>query len=380
MSRRPATESTPSPLSVAILGADAVLAALPATAVQLVYACRAVGYDMVFPASWGDELVAQGTLQYLAGHPDRTTIFCACPRVVERLTHAGPELEPWMLAVAPPPVAAARYLRAAFGEGRRVHITYVGECPGAVDPSIDARLEPAALLAQFAEQDIVAAEQPELFESVLPPDRRRHLSLPGGLPTAERIAAEDPRRALVELEGDDYLVELAQRLMSRQNALIDVALPAGCACAGATRGARATLLALEPPRARGPILDSSIAVDLGVHTRASLGSESGDEPAARARRRTPAPPVVRQQHGEAVPRAFTTHRALAARRVPPEPEPTPFSTRPRTAPAIATVSRLTSYASGGAPPLPIAPAHIVPPPPAKLRPTPVSGAAPLTGR
>ena len=52
--------STPDshPSSVVVLGADAVLAALPATPVQLAHACRALGYDVAFPASWGDEVVA----------------------------------------------------------------------------------------------------------------------------------------------------------------------------------------------------------------------------------------------------------------------------------------------------------------------------------
>ena len=44
--------------SIVVLGADTVLAALPATPVQLAHACRALGYDMAFPASWGDEIVA----------------------------------------------------------------------------------------------------------------------------------------------------------------------------------------------------------------------------------------------------------------------------------------------------------------------------------
>ena len=58
--------------SVLILGTDAVLAAGPATPVQLVHACRAAGYDAVIPASWGDEepphagfFAAKGVLEAL---------------------------------------------------------------------------------------------------------------------------------------------------------------------------------------------------------------------------------------------------------------------------------------------------------------------------
>jgi hypothetical protein len=42
--------------SLVILGTDAVLAAAPATPVQLAHACLAAGYGAAVPASWGDEL------------------------------------------------------------------------------------------------------------------------------------------------------------------------------------------------------------------------------------------------------------------------------------------------------------------------------------
>ena len=387
MSRRPSPDSRP--VSVAVLGTDAVLAALPASAVQLSHACRTLGYDMVFPASWGDELVAQSCLRRLGDRPGEPAILCACPRVADRLTRAGRELEPLMISLPAPPVAAARNLRMAFGD-RTVHITYVGECPAATDPSIDAQIDPAVLLAQFAERDIVPAEQPQFFESVLPPDRRRHFSLPGGVPSAECVAIGDPRRALVELDGADYLVDLAQRLLSRQNALIDLALPAGCACAGATRGARATLIALEPPRAPTPILDVAIdptaiapppspqtdAAPPDGPTRAA-GLAEAPRPEIRLRS-SPAVPMVRPRAGSAVPRAFAVQRAFAARRERPVTAlpPATFSTRPRSRPA--PLEPLAQPARGTIIPLSTEPAYLVspppPPPPTKLRPNPSLGA------
>ena len=39
--------------SIVILGTDAILAALPATPIQLAHACLRIGYQHVVPASWG---------------------------------------------------------------------------------------------------------------------------------------------------------------------------------------------------------------------------------------------------------------------------------------------------------------------------------------
>ncbi|MBX6333602.1 MAG: hypothetical protein IRY91_17285, partial [Gemmatimonadaceae bacterium] len=243
-----------------------MLAAHPASPVQLAHACRALGYDMAFPSSWGDELVAAGCLEQLREWGSEPAIVCACPRVTERLTRAGTELAPWMIALVAPPVAAARYLRAVYGE-RPVHITYVGSCPAAHDPAIDARLAPDELLDAFAERGIALADQPHYFDSMLPPDRRRFTSLPGGAPSPERVAAVDAARTLVELEGDDYLVQLAQHLVARERVVIDLAPQLGCACSGATAArevhdARAALIALEPPRAQSAVLDPAIVVDV----------------------------------------------------------------------------------------------------------------------
>jgi hypothetical protein len=254
------------PSSVALLGSDAVLAALPATPVQLAHACRALGFELAIPASWGDELVAEGCIAQLADRGSEPAIVCACPYVTERLTRVGPELAPWMLTLVAPPVAAARYIRAVYGE-RPVHITYVGTCPAGSNPAFDARCSPDELLAMLAERGIELTAQPELFDSVLPPDRRRFHSLPGGTPSPERLADVAPEYTLVQLEGSDALLALAQRLLTRRPELIDLAPQSGCACSGALvngtpAGARAALVALEPPRAHTPVLDPAVPVEV----------------------------------------------------------------------------------------------------------------------
>ena len=267
-----------------ILGADAVLAALPASPVQLAHACQALGFQLAAPATWGDELIAESCLEQLVGYEHPSAVMCSCPLVTQRLTRSSTALEPFMLTFTSPPVATARYLRSAFS-GQALHITYAGSCPGADDESIDARLRPSDLLDAFLEHDIVVGAQPNCFEALVPLDRRRFYSLPGGAPTRdhlERVAL----RELIELTGDDVVLELTQQLIDQTPALLDLAPALGCACAGAGEhavggNARAGLLTLEPPRARQRVLDVSVQVNVSqtLVEACALQWSAAEEPA-----------------------------------------------------------------------------------------------------
>jgi hypothetical protein len=268
-----------------ILGADTVLAALPSSPVQLAHACHALGFELAAPATWGDELIAESCLEQLSGLEHPTAIMCSCPLVTERLTRSSTTLEPFMLTFVSPPVATARYLRAAY-EGQPLHITYVGACPGADDASIDARMQPSELLEAFAERGIVVGDQPKSFDALVPLDRRRFYSLPGGTPASDHVERSS-NRSLLELAGDDVVLGLTQHLIERTPALVDLALPLGCACAGAGDHARrgkprAALLLLEPPRARQKVLDPSLRVDVSqtLVDACALHVNESDAPAA----------------------------------------------------------------------------------------------------
>src|SRR5688572_18932952 len=133
----PNVERRPVP-AVAIVGNDAVLAAAPASPVQLAHACLQHGFSVAVPASWGDELLAAETVRRLLGREKGPAVMCVCPFVRSRLLASGSDLAPFLVSLVPPPVAAARYLRAAYGE-HAVHITYIGACPSADDAAIDVR-------------------------------------------------------------------------------------------------------------------------------------------------------------------------------------------------------------------------------------------------
>src|SRR5262245_4976485 len=276
---------------IVIIGTDAMLAALPATPVQLAHACLLAGFANVIPVSWGDELIAAAMLRRLAPNAG-PAVQCSCPRVAHRLLSAGGDLRPILVPLVSPPVATARYIRSA-SHPTRVEITYAGACPGSVDDSIDDRITPEQLLAFLADRAIVVEDQPRVFEGVIPPDRRRFRSQPGGLPAADALWSDRGGRSLIEIDGDDISTEIAQHIFSGRTVLIDVSARLGCLCAGAIDGvgpadARHQVVAHEPPRANTPIVNELEPIDLDLsvpspsrsspHTVAAVETAASDYP------------------------------------------------------------------------------------------------------
>ena len=133
-----------------------------------------------------------------------------------------------------PPVAVARYVRASArtpsANAHHVH-RRVSRRGRRVDRhSDDAR---GAHCHARRARHRRSIEQPGVFESIIPPDRRRFRSQPGGVPTAEALWTEIGSRTLVELDGEDFVTEIAQHLLTGKNVLIDASTRLGCVCSGA---------------------------------------------------------------------------------------------------------------------------------------------------
>ncbi|HVF77590.1 MAG TPA: [Fe-Fe] hydrogenase large subunit C-terminal domain-containing protein, partial [Solirubrobacteraceae bacterium] len=294
---------------------------------QLAHACLSSGYHWVVPASWGDELIAGGCLRHLAsrrsGGDTGPAIFCACPYVAHRLLAVGPDLEPFLESFVAPPIAVARYLRTLYAP-TRIRLTYVGRCPGAADDTIDARLTPDELLTVLTERGIDLAAQPRVFDSVIPPDRRRFFSQPGGLPAPDLLRRVDPERRTVELAGPELVTELAQHLLSRAPLLIDVATRLGCACSGALAGvppeaARGRIGLLEPPRAASTVVDERVPVEIELPLPAAARGPIDIVPSSIARRS--AGPVRAVQVAE--PTAASPASPVSSPPSPPAGSPEP---------------------------------------------------------
>jgi hypothetical protein len=172
------------------------------------------------------------------------------------------DLAPLLVTTVAPSVAAARYVRALYGD-RVGQVVYIGECPAASAEEFDAHLHPRDFLKTLEAHGIDPQAQPTVFDAVLPPDRRRFWSLPGGCPSPEMLWQRGHERALVTIAGDDLAIELAQRLLARQSVLVDLTAALGCACSGVTRStpgrsAQIAVMSLEPPRAATPVVDPTI--------------------------------------------------------------------------------------------------------------------------
>lgn len=271
-------ESSKSPESLAVLvvGTDTLIEALPARPIQLANACGAFGFDLAIPLSWGDELVAEAALRTLENRGPAPAILCACPMVRQRLLQAGNDLLNSMVLLASSPVAVARHLRATMGR-RAGAISYVGRCPSAKPPEYDMAYDPQEFFALLRTRGVHLHEQSDVFLNRIPPDRRRFVSLPGGCPTPEALWQRCSERTLVEIEGPDLSIEIAQQLMSPQPTLLDAAMSVGCPCSGVTHSttgfsARVAVTSLEPPQAAAPIVSDEVVAELTIEVPEELKS------------------------------------------------------------------------------------------------------------
>lgn len=285
------TRSSPEKLAVLVIGTDTLIEALPARPIQLAHACGALGFDLAIPLSWGDELVAEAALRALESRGPAPAVFCSCPFVRERLLQAGSDLAGAMVSLVSSPVAVARHLRTSLGSRLRT-LSFVGRCPSATTPEYDLAYDPEEFFAMLRTRGVDLQEQSDVFMDLVPPDRRRFVSLPGGCPTPEVLWRRCNERTLVEVEGRDLSIELAQQLLSSQPILVDAATAMGCSCSGVTEAAtgpsvRVAVTSLEPPRSRTPVVSDSIVPLLTLAVDASSGQIGRGDQAAGVRHRAP---------------------------------------------------------------------------------------------
>ena len=296
---------SPETLAVLVVGTDTLIEALPARPIQLAHACGELGFDLVVPLSWGDELVAEAALRNLEGEPPSHAVLCSCPLVRRRLLQSGPDLAGVMVSLVSPPVAVARHFRASLGN-RVGSLTFVGRCPGATSEDFDVTYDPDAFLQILRDRGIKVESQPDTFVDRLPPDRRRYVSLPGGCPSPDMLWQRCHEMALSEVDGPDLALEIAQLLFQSQPTLVDLAAAVGCHCCGVTAentgvSARVAVTSLEPPRSTTPVITETVLPDLSL----AVADDEGEEITGLGAPLTPSP---------LPPMAVTPSSALAARR------------------------------------------------------------------
>ena len=277
-----ATSTRRPPRAAVILGNDAIVAARPCSAWQLVHACRAAGFDLVMPPTVGDELVAGAYLERLSRTADHAVVACHCPRARALLARCRPEARLPPIRVVAPPVAAARALRLTYGPS--ILVTYIGDCPAADDPSINARFSPAGFLASLDRQGIVMPTQPNAMPAAEATRWHRYLSVPGGLPALRWLARAPVNRVFRDVNAKD--LDAARHAGSRSKVLLDLTECSGCAC-GAQR---ARIEECEPPRAAAPIVVAPSGLELGDDRPPTVAAAQPSRPSQAPS--SPAVPVV----------------------------------------------------------------------------------------
>lgn len=296
--------------AVLILPAEVVVYFYPATPEQLINACHAAGFERVYFENVGDELVAAEYLDIWRFGEKRSWVRSTSPIVVNYCRTKLPELLPFLAPIVTPAVALARYVRALEAElleqearqssveggaasraedgadsgaegGTAVarpslEIVYAGVgAPGVNDDeaAVDICISLAELEELLEDERSRPLNQP-LTLTRMPPERRRHLSMVGGLP---REILEDQRqssRGFKKERGLHGLPAVARAAIASEPPLgfVDV-LPFEGELGHPGYGPPEDLFwrqaiadLVEPRRSPDPVVES-VEVDLSTHFR-----------------------------------------------------------------------------------------------------------------
>jgi diguanylate cyclase (GGDEF)-like protein len=189
--------------------------------------------------------------------------------VVDTIRSRYPELVPYLAPVTVPPVAEARYLLALYGQ--ELDIVHAGLSPVAGHPELAASVTFADLAQIFKLRGVNVLEQPTWFVRI-PEERRRHLSVAGGLPLALLEEGGRGSRRFLKLRGLESLPALARAVAVDRLDLGFVDLLSsegllGMPLAGPAEEyfwRRELAAAVEPPRSREPVVSGSVVAQVGA--------------------------------------------------------------------------------------------------------------------
>src|SRR6059058_1046029 len=252
-----------------ILSVECAVHFYPATPNQVVNACYAAGFRSVHRGVLGDELVAHEYLALWADGDWGTMIRSTCPVIVETVRTQYPELIPYLAPVATPIAAEARYLKQLYGAG--TPIVYAGVCLTEGGPDVDAAITFEDLEDVFRRRGVVVAKQDEYFTRV-PEERRRHLSMAGGLPLEVLLEETQASRRFRKVRGLGGLEAIARAVAVDRLDLgfVDILPCEGC-LDHPLLGPRDELFrrreivgATEPTRSLQPVVDDAVAQGVQV--------------------------------------------------------------------------------------------------------------------
>ncbi|NIR44615.1 MAG: diguanylate cyclase [Gemmatimonadetes bacterium] len=264
--------------AVLILGTESTVHFYPAALDQVIGACYAAGFRAVYPSVLGDELVAHEYLRLWRDRPDRTTIRSTSPIVVEYVKRKYPELLPYLVPVATPAVAQARYLQKLHGDGAKIVYCGIGNlgAPEADEEPIDASITFDELEQLLEECGAVPLTQPKRSGREIV-GRRRHLSTAGGMPLPVLEEERAISRRFRKVRGLAEVPAIAEAIGRSSGeprlGFIDL-LPYERDLDHPVMGPKAQLYlrreiaaGSEPARSSVPVIDMKLPIDLSVDWR-----------------------------------------------------------------------------------------------------------------
>jgi diguanylate cyclase (GGDEF)-like protein len=254
---------------VLILGTECAAHFYPATPEQVVNACYASGFRVVSRGVIGDELVAMEYLSLWRTEGWATMLRSTDPVVVETVRSEYPELIPYLAPVATPSVAEARYLRSIHPGP--IKIVHAGITPSAGAGEIEASVTFAELEELFRARGVNLHAQPLVFTRV-PQERRRHLSVAGGMPIQLLEEAKHSSRRFQKVRGLNALRAISRAVTVDRLDLgfVDILSYEGVLdhpLSGPREELywrRAVVQSTEPPRSRVPVVERGVVASVGA--------------------------------------------------------------------------------------------------------------------
>jgi diguanylate cyclase (GGDEF)-like protein len=269
-----------------ILSVENAVYFYPATPEQVVNACYAAGFRTVNRGVLGDELVAREYQALWADDGWGTMIRSTCPVIVTTVRTQYPELIPYLAPVATPIAAEARYLKHLYG--KTTPIVYAGVCLTEGGHDVDAAITFDELLGLFRRRGVRVEDQAPYFTRV-PEERRRHLSMAGGMPLEMLLEETQASRRFRKVRGLSSLDAIARAVAVDRIDLgfVDILPCEGC-LDHPLLGPPAELFrrreivgATEPARARAPVVEETVARQVRVGEAFAI-SRNGHRPQAEA--------------------------------------------------------------------------------------------------
>ena len=273
--------------AVLILPSEANVYFYPATPEQILNACYEAGFSSVYYEQLGDELVAHEYQRLWRDGPQKAWLRSTSPIVVNYCRTKLPELLPFLAPIVTPAVALARYVRQI--EGADTSIVYAGVgAPGFNGDRevFDASISFDELDALYEGADVNPLDQP-LTMTRMPPDRRRYLSVAGGLPHDMLEENRQSSSRFRKERGLESLAPVARAVLGDESSLgfIDI-LPFEGNLGHPAYGPPEDLYwrkdlaeLLELPRSPEPVIDPQSAPGLSISFDQVLSDSASVDPA-----------------------------------------------------------------------------------------------------